>query len=139
MAVPIYIPINSIQGSFSTSSPTFVICAAAAAVASVVSDSVRPHRWQPTRLPHLWDSPGKNTGVGCHFLLRLLFVDVLKIHPLFIYLFVLCGMQDPSSPTRDRARVLPPSHTGRAVLTTRQPGKSISVDFLEIVILTDTQ
>ena len=39
-------------------------------VASVVSDSVRPHRRQPTRLPHPWDSPGKNTGVGCHFLLQ---------------------------------------------------------------------
>ena len=39
-------------------------------VASVVSDSVRPHRWQPTRLPHPWGSPGKNTGVGCHFLLQ---------------------------------------------------------------------
>ena len=38
---------------------------------TVVSDSVRPHRRQPTRLPHLaWDSPGKNTGVGCHFLLQ---------------------------------------------------------------------
>ena len=35
-----------------------------------VSDSVRPHRWQPTRLPCPWDSPGKNTGVGCHFLLQ---------------------------------------------------------------------
>ena len=35
-----------------------------------MSDSVRPHRWQPTR-PHCpWDSPGKNTGVGCHFLLQ---------------------------------------------------------------------
>jgi len=33
-------------------------------------DSVRPHRWQPTRLPSPWDSPGKNTGVGCHFLLQ---------------------------------------------------------------------
>ena len=33
-------------------------------------DSVRPHRWQPTRLPRPWDSPGKNTGVGCHFLLQ---------------------------------------------------------------------
>ena len=42
----------------------------AAAAASVVSDSVRPHRRQPTRLPHPWDSPGKNTGVGCHFLLQ---------------------------------------------------------------------
>ena len=35
-----------------------------------MSDSVRPHRWQPTRLLHPWDSPGKNTGVGCHFLLQ---------------------------------------------------------------------
>ena len=35
-----------------------------------MSDSVRPHRWQPTRLPHPWDSSGKNTGVGCHFLLQ---------------------------------------------------------------------
>ena len=37
---------------------------------ATVSDSVRPHRWQPTRLPLPWDSPGKNTGVGCHFLLQ---------------------------------------------------------------------
>ena len=35
-----------------------------------MSDSVQPHRWQPTRIPHPWDSPGKNTGVGCHFLLQ---------------------------------------------------------------------
>ena len=35
-----------------------------------MSDSVRPHRWQPTRPTHLWDSPGRNTGVGCHFLLQ---------------------------------------------------------------------
>ena len=35
-----------------------------------MSDSVQPHRWQPTRLPCPWDSPGKNTGVGCHFLLQ---------------------------------------------------------------------
>ena len=39
-------------------------------VALVVSDSVRPHRQQPTRLLHPWGSPGKNTGVGCHFLLQ---------------------------------------------------------------------
>ena len=31
---------------------------------------MRPHRWQPTGLPCPWDSPGKNTGVGCHFLLQ---------------------------------------------------------------------
>ena len=37
---------------------------------SVVSDSLRPHESQPTRLRSPWDSPGKNTGVGCHFLLK---------------------------------------------------------------------
>ena len=35
-----------------------------------MSDSVRPHRRQPTRLPRPWDSPGRNTGVGCRFLLQ---------------------------------------------------------------------
>ena len=35
-----------------------------------MSNSVRPQRWQPTRLPRPWDSPGKNTGMGCHFLLQ---------------------------------------------------------------------
>ena len=45
-------------------------CCCCCCVASVVSDSMQPHRWQPTRLPHPWDSPGKNTGVGCYFLLQ---------------------------------------------------------------------
>ena len=45
-------------------------CCCCCYVASVVSDSVWPHRWQPTRLPCPWDSPGKNTGMGCHFLLQ---------------------------------------------------------------------
>ena len=35
-----------------------------------MSDSVQPQRRQPTRLPRPWDSLGKNTGVGCHFLLH---------------------------------------------------------------------
>ena len=35
-----------------------------------MSDSVQPQRWQPIRLLCPWDSPGKNTGVGCHFLLQ---------------------------------------------------------------------
>ena len=35
-----------------------------------MSNSVRLHRWQPTRLPRPWDSPGKSSGVGCHFLLQ---------------------------------------------------------------------
>ena len=50
-----------------------------------MSDSVRPHRQQPNRLPHPWDSPGKNTGVGCHFLLQCMKVkresDVAQSHP----------------------------------------------------------
>ena len=44
-------------------------CRTLAAVCLVVSDSVQPQEWQPTRLPRPWDSPGKNTGVGCHVLL----------------------------------------------------------------------
>ena len=41
-----------------------------------MSDSVRPHRRQPIRLPRPWDSPGKNTGVGCHFLLQCVKVKI---------------------------------------------------------------
>ena len=41
-------------------------------------NSVRPHRRQPTRLPHPWDSPGKNTGVDCHFLLQHMKVKSLS-------------------------------------------------------------
>ena len=44
-------------------------------VASVMSNPVQPHRWQPTRFPHPWDSPGKNTEVGCHFLLQCMQVE----------------------------------------------------------------
>ena len=43
-----------------------------------MSDSVWPHRRQPTRLPHPWDSPGKNTGAGCHFLLQCMKVKSEK-------------------------------------------------------------
>ena len=48
-----------------------MVAAAAAAAKSLQScPTVRPHRRQPMRLPCPWDSPGKNTGVGCHFLLQ---------------------------------------------------------------------
>ena len=43
-----------------------------------MSNSVQPHRWQPTKLCHPWDSPGKNTGVGCHFLLQCVKVKSKK-------------------------------------------------------------
>ena len=45
-------------------------CCGGGGGASVVSDSMRPHRRPPTRLLCPWDSTGKNTGVGCHFLLQ---------------------------------------------------------------------
>ena len=62
-------------------------CAAAAAksLQSCLILSDRPHRWQPTRLRHPWDSPGKNTGVGCHFLLQCMKVksenEVVQLCP----------------------------------------------------------
>ena len=43
-------------------------------VCSVMSDSLQPHRLEPTRLLCPWNSPGKNTGVGCHFLLQRIFL-----------------------------------------------------------------
>ena len=55
---------------------------------SVMSDSVQPHRRQPTRLPYPWDSPGENTGVGCHFLLQCMKVksesEVAQSCPLLV-------------------------------------------------------
>ena len=53
---------------------TIAYCYCCCKITSVVSDSVRPHRRQLTRLPRLWDSPGKNTGGGCHFLLQCMIV-----------------------------------------------------------------
>ena len=47
-----------------------VFCCCCCEVTSVMSNSMRPHRWQPTRPLCPWDSPSKNTGVGCHFLLQ---------------------------------------------------------------------
>ena len=51
--------------------PQLSVCAQKMQVGfNIVSDSMRPRRLQPTRLPRPWDSPGKNTGVSCHFLLQ---------------------------------------------------------------------
>ena len=54
----------------STSNLKHSCCSCCCQVSSVVSDSVRPHRQKPTRLRHPWDSTGKNTGAGCHFLFQ---------------------------------------------------------------------
>ena len=60
------LPGSSVRGIFQAR----VLAAAAAAKSLQSSDSVQPHRRQPTRLRRPWDSPGKNTGMGCHFLLH---------------------------------------------------------------------
>ena len=67
-------PKHTLQGA--VPGAWILCCCCCCCVASVVSNSVRPHRRQPTRLPRPWDSPGKNTGVGCHFLLRCMKVKV---------------------------------------------------------------
>ena len=58
------------QASLSSGFPEMLCCY----VTSVMSNSTRPQRRQPTRLPHPRDSPGKNTGVGCHLLLQCMIV-----------------------------------------------------------------
>ena len=57
---------------------------------------MRPHRWQPTRLPRPWDSPGKNTGVGCHFLLQCM--KVKSESEVAQSCLTLCGHMDCSLP-----------------------------------------
>ena len=80
-----FIKMLSVQGLFKSHPSNGAFCnpshanhysdsAAAVAAKSLQSDSVRPHRRQCTRLRSPWDSPGKNTGVGCHFLLQCMIV-----------------------------------------------------------------
>ena len=57
-----------------------------------MSNSMRPHRWQPASLLCPWESPGKNTGVGCHFLLQCMRAKSLQAFP------TLCDRVDSSPP-----------------------------------------
>ena len=74
-----------------------------------MSDSVRPHRRQPTRLPCPWDSPGKNTGVACHFLLQCIKVksesEVAQLCPTLSDLMD-CSLPGSSIHRISQARVL---------------------------------
>ena len=56
---------------------------------------MRPYRWQPTRLSRPWDSPGKNTGAGCHFLLQSASAAAAKS---FQSCLTLCDPVDSSPP-----------------------------------------
>ena len=72
------------------SSLTKFHCCCCSYVASVVSDSVQPHRRQPTRLLCPQDSPGKNAGVGCHFLPQQNFIAVCLNFQSSLWLQYLC-------------------------------------------------
>ena len=83
-----------IAGGFFTAEPLgkLILCMHKLAAKSLQSSpTLRPHRRQPTRLPRPWDSPGKNTGVGCHFLLQCTSLkpelnsgyQKLQSHPIF--------------------------------------------------------
>src|SRR5574337_676815 len=73
-------------------------CCCCCSVTSVVSDSVRSHRRQPNRLPHPWDSPGKKTGVACHFLLQCMKVKSESEVAQVVYLKVIQSCPTPSAP-----------------------------------------
>ena len=64
-----------------------------------MSDSVRPQRRQPTSLPHPWDSPGKNIGVACHFLLQCMEVKSESEVAQVVYLKVTQSCLTPINPT----------------------------------------
>src|SRR5574341_1968351 len=61
-----------------------------------MSDSVRPHGLQPTRLPRPWDSPGKNTRVGCLFLLQCMKVKSLSRVQLLVTPWTVAYQAPPS-------------------------------------------
>ena len=65
-----------------------------------MSDSVRPHRQQPIKLLCPWNSPGKNTGVGCHFLFRCMHAKLLQS------CLTLCNPMDSSPPDSPVHRIL---------------------------------
>ena len=67
------------DGLFTTGPPEKPARRLCCLVTSVVSDSVQPHELQCSRLLCPWDSPGKNTGVGCHFLLQIHHVNYIKL------------------------------------------------------------
>ena len=68
------------SGSFASSKLFLLSC-------SVMSDSLWPHKLQPARLLWTWDFPGKNTRVGCHFLLQGIF-PTQGLNPCLLHLLL---------------------------------------------------
>ena len=76
-----------------------------------MSDSVRPHMWQPTRLLSPWDSPGKKTRVGCHFLLQVSLLGAVNLLDINLYfLQALVKFMLPNVRTKRVALKMPSPH-----------------------------
>ena len=99
-------------------------------VTSVVFDSVRPHGRQPTRLPHPWNSPGKNTGAGCHFLLQCMKVksEIAQLCPTLsdpMLEWIAMSSSRESSQLRDQTNLSYLLHWQAGSLSLASPGKPI--------------
>ena len=70
-----------------------------------MSNSQRPHGLQPTRLCRPWDSPGKNTGVGCHFLLHSTDLQIAKMPEKIPVILSGCSIFGVLSEVRDKGTV----------------------------------
>ena len=117
----------------------------AAAVASVVSDSVRPQRRQPTRLPCPWDSPGRNIGVGCHFLLQCMKVKVKSLsHVRLLATLWTAAYQAPPSMGFSRPEYwsglpLPSPHVGYGESKEKDEGSSQKNKIITIIKVTQAR
>ena len=84
LAIWSLVPLPFLKPAWTSGSSRFTYCWS-------VSNSVRPHRRQPTRLPRPWDSPGKNTGVGCHLVCAIIFSLMEMLDSTVFYLQRLRG------------------------------------------------
>ena len=66
--------------------------------------TLQPCGLKPTRLFHPWDFPGKNTGVGCHFLLQEIFLTQGLNSGLPHYRQTLCHLSHQGSPQHIKSR-----------------------------------
>ena len=107
-----------------------------------MSDSVRPHRHrrQPTRLPRPWDSPGKNTGVGCHFLLQCMKVkSESEVAQWFPTLSDPMNCSLPGSSSMGFSRQEYWSFSFSIILSKEHPGLiSFSMDWLDLLVVQGT-
>ena len=86
-----------------------------------MSAFVRPHRQQPTRLPRPWESPGENTGVGCHFLLQVRYrMTYFSLHKCVLKAWTTRFASEVSWPLPSHSDVCSPTH-----IHTTLPAKSM--------------